>query len=644
MGKSKYICQSKAILLCTLLMGVFFLSTLCISAQAIVFPSGNDSEFLNWYNENKDTDHAVYTLQNDLRLRSGTADSPILLDGLGHVTIDCGPNTLLINSDVVIDNPNLTIKGENIFVVLVNNQCTLALKRGAICLEGESGSAVAFTSGNGTLAVPEGGSRFTVTARGRDVTGLYYFGSPDVTISNLDIQIQGTEISKGINIYTQEARIKNCTVMSSGSSQVFGIAANGNIDITGSHITALGTDAGTELHSVYSFQDNSLVYRDEASVLIPPLPGSTVIQKTYIIREYLPDTPCTLAAGAGFSAGDFPSDVRVAVEEQSSGEWSERSFPVRWNLSGLDTSDPGVYTVPGTFAPDTEACDYINPQQITPYLSVICTKENQIFLAGWDAFWYNVSKTRLHLLMPFPYGADRVILQYSTDGETFFAYQAKGQENLLTPTDRPYPDGLWGFAVSLPANAPRLYVRTVISGGSIYDGTSPIWELDITSGGGSMPPEYEHGDGGGDRGGQTIDPKDPEVSVSPAGDNPGSAVTYEALSPLTPNSLHNDTASAPENESLPADTVDGLPESPDAAAVSAGAAKTPEDLDSSEKIPVYAAASDKENSVRPEAAVDRTSRFPVYARLLLAAIFLCVFMIVRKISKSTAERNHNAEK
>lgn len=132
-------------------------------------------------------------------------------------------------------------------------------------------------------------------------------------------------LSKGIYIYTLEGRIKDCTVTSSGSSQAFGAVANGKIDITDIHITALGTAADTELNSVYSLQDNSLVSRDEDSVLI------------------------------------------------------------------------------------------------TPYLSVICTKENQIFLAGWDAFWYNNSETRLHLLMPFPYGAGRVFLQYSTDGENFSA-------------------------------------------------------------------------------------------------------------------------------------------------------------------------------------------------------------------------------
>ena len=89
-----------------------------------------EEDFLKWYEENKDKNGAVYSLSGDLKLESGDKEHPIRLDGTGNVVIDAGRYGILVDCDVRIDNPNLCIRGNNFFCIIVRNHADLALNQG----------------------------------------------------------------------------------------------------------------------------------------------------------------------------------------------------------------------------------------------------------------------------------------------------------------------------------------------------------------------------------------------------------------------------------------------------------------------------------------------------------------------------------
>ncbi|MCQ4987377.1 hypothetical protein NE611_17965, partial [Anaerostipes caccae] len=60
-------------------------------------------------------------LTGDLKLTKGTKEDPIRFDDRGKVRIDCGNHGIIVNSRVIIDNPDLTISGNYMFVLMENS-------------------------------------------------------------------------------------------------------------------------------------------------------------------------------------------------------------------------------------------------------------------------------------------------------------------------------------------------------------------------------------------------------------------------------------------------------------------------------------------------------------------------------------------
>lgn len=85
-------------------------------------PKAEDEEkFLEWYEKHMNDQNAVYTLTGDLKLTKGTKEDPIRFDGRGKVRIDCGNHGIIVNSRVIIDNPDLTISGN--YMLLQRSFC-----------------------------------------------------------------------------------------------------------------------------------------------------------------------------------------------------------------------------------------------------------------------------------------------------------------------------------------------------------------------------------------------------------------------------------------------------------------------------------------------------------------------------------------
>lgn len=470
----------------------------------------DETSFLAWYEANKNIDGAQYTLQHDLYLQSGSVHSPILFDGQGDVTINCNKYLIVVESSVIIDNPNLTMKGSGWGLIMMPSPMSdLQLRQGTMDVNSdEEGSGVInFIAGIGKLTTPKGGNRFSIIARGQDVTGIHYNGaSTSVTLSNLDMYIEGEKYVRGVHSFDRNVTIENCTIEALGDGDVFGVLGNGSINSDGKLVNGQVKVVSSQIHAsssnasakVYSAFGENGTDSDSLSILEPSLLG--IHDKLYFIQEQAYGMPHTIIASPQNTVDDLPTSVNVYVREQSSEESIIQALPVKWDTTNLKCSTPGVYSLNGTFDLDALEGMYINSEQVTPTISVICTPNNKMFLHGWEV----LDETKLHVLLPYPYGANYMELQYSSDGSTFTTYTSNQEANLM-PLSIYESSGLCGFGASFPLIDKTMYVRVKISGGSRYDGISPIWKIDVSNGKGNMPPEYKGGNGEGDRGGQDID-------------------------------------------------------------------------------------------------------------------------------------------
>lgn len=489
--------NARWIKVCLLCLACFLIST--TTCYALTFPQAEDeAAFLKWYETNKDKGTASYQLRGDLSFTKGTPNKPIVLDGNANITIECDNHLIVILSSVIINNPNLTIKSTNGTVLLLtSSDSNLTLQQGHIQSENYNDhfNVISFMSGNGKLTTPIGNNRFSIDAKGSTVSGLHYNGSDPMTLNNLDINVYGTQSARGIDAYDRDIVVDHCKIDVRGDFDVYGVYGNRNVSITNSNIHATSNRISSQVFSAFGEIDTQ---SDTSSVLSPSLLGKG--KALYFIQEQAYGKPYTISPSTQNKIEDLPKSIDVYVREQSSEEETITTLPVVWNTTNLSLSKQGTTMINGNFVLDGLNATYINSEKVIPTLSIICTLKQQMFLVGWE----KLNSNQLHLLLPFPYDANYMEAQYSYDGKHFSTHSIYDETNLFPMS--PYSDsGLFGFVMNAPLSSDTLYIRFQISGGSYYDGVSPIWKLDLSAGQGNMPPEYKHGNGDGDRGGQEVD-------------------------------------------------------------------------------------------------------------------------------------------
>lgn len=542
--------NARWIKVCLLCLACFLIST--TTCYALTFPQAEDeAAFLKWYETNKDKGTASYQLRGDLSFTKGTPNKPIVLDGNANITIACDNHLIVILSSVIINNPNLTIKSTNGTVLLLtSSDSDLTLQQGSIFLENYNGlsTAIGFMTGNGKLTTPKGSDRFSITAKGSQVSGLHYNGLESMTLTNLDITVYGTQSARGIDVFERDITVENCTIAVDGELDVYGVYGDRDVHIAKSSIHATSNSENAQVFSAFGAKGTQ---SDSSSVLSPSLSGSN--QSLYFIKSQAYEKPYTVPASTLNKIEDLPKSINVYVREQSSEEEIIVTLPVVWNTTGLSLSKQGTYMIQGNFVLNDLDTTYMNTDCVTPQLSIICTPKQYTFLVGWD----KLSNDKLHLLLPFPYDANYIDMQYSYDGNKFINYTLYDQTNLF-PIQPYLESGLLSLVLSVPLTSDIIYIRFNIAGGSYYDGVSPIWKLDLSAGQGNMPPEYKHGNGDGDRGGQEVDlPNDENKHEGKKEDNvmtvnePDVIPTLEYVSPyeaiqtqkqlIQTNSIMNET-------------------------------------------------------------------------------------------------------
>ena len=121
----------------------------------------------------------------------GSEEAPIVWDGLGDVTIECGSHLIMVDSGLVLNNPNLKITG-TYFTVLMVRHGLLTLEQGKIEYGGSDGAVIQVKGG--MLAGPSQRGQFTLCTSpdAREVTGISYGILPYKELANLDIVLEGS--------------------------------------------------------------------------------------------------------------------------------------------------------------------------------------------------------------------------------------------------------------------------------------------------------------------------------------------------------------------------------------------------------------------------------------------------------------------
>mgnify|MGYP003278186304 CR=1 FL=1 len=476
----------------------------------------NEADFLKWYEENKDTDGAVFTLSGDLYIRSGSGDEPVILDGNGDITIDCGTYGFIVDGAVQMDNPGLTVQGEKFFLIMVRSDGHLTLEQGTIRYTGSDGVLVQVI--NGTLTVPGSGSRFQIIGEGNNLTGIAYSSFGEAVISNMDLTLSGGGISKGIATdRLSSLTLDNCEITVTAGTEGYGLYSGTFSDfmIRDSRVSAFCSDVSGSAGSAYTSEGE---IRWENSELEPePAKG-----RTYSILETGQMQPVYIEAADPPSEWPMPDSMPVFVKE--TGETGEKvlDIPVIWDLPERAFTEPGYCIVKGRFTDETLDGILINPDDVTPEMTVLCVPPEKMFLIAYEAIEI-FGKSGLRLFVPYPAGADRMIIEYSTDGTKFFTYSNLTGSNIIEGTTMT-KNGLLSFYLDIPAKDNILYLRTVVEGESVFSGTSAVWKIGEGKNEG-LPPDAED-DNDGDRGGQDSENPFPEDGEeSSGGESSGDAGT-----------------------------------------------------------------------------------------------------------------------
>lgn len=487
-----------------ILFGTFFIWT--GSCKAWGPPKLEDEEkFLQWYEANKNIDGAVYQLSADLRLTMGSEDTPLVWDGQGEVTIECGSHVILVDSSLVIDNPKLKITG-NDFIAFMVRDGRLTLERGKVEYGGAGGVIVQVQGGK--LAGPSKRGQFTLAAspNAQDVTGIVYGLLQYGELSNLDIILQGSDKAVGIST-SERLVVENCNIQVAGGTTAYGVCQkheDKELFIKDCQITASVLDPSGERNSVYSA---SGLTECENSVLVPKLAGDI----TYQILAVKTRTPVYVEPGSASSYWRLPETLEMYVQETGAEEETILSIPVSWDIPDSGLEEPGYFNVKGSFDTQKLQNTIVNPDGIIPAITVLSIPSEKMFLIASE-----VTKEGTRLLIPYPYGAEMLKVEYSADGEHFSTY-LPNRPNMLVPGSIIPDNGLFLFSIPLRGAEQGLYVRFVVEGDSMFAGTSAAWKIGP---GASMGIPDDAGDEqGGDRGGQDADtpfPDTEEPDTSPS--------------------------------------------------------------------------------------------------------------------------------
>lgn len=468
-----------------------------VSCFAWVPPKTEDEEkFLAWYDKHKNDADAVYTLSGDLKLTKGTGDDPIRLDGSGKIRIDCGAHGIIANSKVVIDNPNLTINGKYMFVLMTNSDDSqLILKRGTIINEADYACAVQVV--RGVLQTSSDPSDwFKIRIKGQDVSGIDHGPREPLILERLDIKVEGTGPVAGIeNYYDQKVTLTDCNISVFGEQEAWGVMNQGRTEVNRCRITSSVSDPSGTAISVMGSEVSST-----DSKLIPEIIGmKNTVYSIYDIDNLFP--------AIGRTGSDLksllPESAGVYVENAQTKEKSIISVSIKWDLSNVDTTKAGITIVTGRLMTDDLFGVYLNSAGISPKAAVIAVGPEGMFLNDYKILSNSGGSVKGMLELPYPAGADSMVLQYSEDQKNWKTYSKEnGNTNILKGETYPEPYGVFGFVFDIPVRGKTFYMRAKVSGDSIFSGLSAVWKIDADHGssGSSIS-----GESGGDRGGQTVD-------------------------------------------------------------------------------------------------------------------------------------------
>ena len=151
----------------------------------------DEKEFLRWYEEHKNED-ARYVLSGDLWLTLGTEEQPIILDGSGHIQIECGPYAVVAASPVVLDNENLRITETGGIALVVNSGQAVSLYNGKISAADGTGILL-----SGEIRTDPQRGDFHIEATGESCTGVYYSGGGALNYPVYTSAVQEPDRSEG---------------------------------------------------------------------------------------------------------------------------------------------------------------------------------------------------------------------------------------------------------------------------------------------------------------------------------------------------------------------------------------------------------------------------------------------------------------
>lgn len=470
-------------------------------------PKREDEEtFLNWYEENKNTDGAVYQLSGDLSLTKGSDEVPFSLDGQGDIRIECGSNAILIDGNVAIDNPGLKIRGEAYFVIMVRGRSILGLRQGTVEFNGQEGCAIQVMNGELTTSGEE--EQFRITGQGRDVTGIQYDMTGKRELTHLDVFVEGSEKAVGIGTgLLSELAIGESHVEVTGGNQAYGILGKDTTDflIRNSSVSAHAQDETAHVYSAYTANGG---IQCENAVMEPKVENAGQIEG--MITEMAARTPVYVEPGVEPGEWQLPGEINTYVQVNGSAKETTAAIPVEWDRPEAPM-EPGSYlSVKGRFRLENLEGAILNPNGVKPEITVLCLPPEKMFLVGYER-----TDKGILLMVPYPYGADSLMLEYSTDGENFSMYTSLGDSNMLGPDLT--GNGLYTFYIEVPADEGEgesveskesVYLRFTVTGDSIFSGTSSVWKIggDTDTAGGL--PDGTKDDSGGDRGGQNTDVPD----------------------------------------------------------------------------------------------------------------------------------------
>lgn len=453
----------------------------------------DEAAFLKWYEENKNTDGACYRLKGDLYLTQGRESVPICLDGRGAVTIACGRYGIVADCPVVIDNPNMTISGESMFAVMVRTDGVLTLRGAIIDYVGAYGVAVDVR--NGKLLSPDVKGRVKINARGANVIGVNYMLKEETLLSNMSVFAEGSGTPKGINAALKcGLRVEDCDIDVRGESGAYGIYAGDSPDISvrDCRITAAAQVGEADVSSIYNHNGK---IQHKNSELVPAIADSTVYQ----IVETKAGRPAYVEAGSRPKDWQLPQAMETYVQIAESGREEVLAVSVVWELPEKGFEESGYCVVKGTFQTEKMYEEVQNPKNVIPELTVLCLPPEKMFLIAYDTFT-DEARRGVQLLVPYPYDAKRLMVEYSMDGRNFQRYAPQGDSNMLVEGESIPKNGMYGIYVNVAIPEEGLFIRTVVEGESMFAGTSGIWKVDRGEGAGI--PENSSGDSSGDRGGQ----------------------------------------------------------------------------------------------------------------------------------------------